>query len=245
MSDTTGPKSKKQKVSRDTPLQKPPGVWDTPQTGATGPMTTGGSTALPTWAKGFPPCVLGALGATRDVDFPMPRTPVIIILYAGKDDSTSLESAIHSVAPWLTPHIIAIDSLRGVDMLTEQPFSTLFHFCNTGQVAAIIGGPNCRTWSIRRHIPKPGGGHTSSRQTSPALLGINGCPPNRAGEGTSRQLATSTTNVLVPRSIHVISLDINILGASRRSRFMLTTSKGPRVLQHLGGPSGTTVDASM
>lgn len=131
----------------------------------------------PIWLVTMPSPIRDSLRFRRSHKFPLPKPPVIIILYAGPDDATSLESAIHSVAPWLTEHVIAVELLRGVDMLAEEPYSTLCTACIEGKVAAVIGGPNCRTWSIRRHIPKPNGGSPVRGRLWPTCWGLDNLEP--------------------------------------------------------------------
>ena len=62
-------------------------------------------------------------------------------------------------------------------MLAEEPYSTLCTACIEGKVAAVIGGPNCRTWSIRRHIPKPGGGTPVRGRLWPSCWGLDNLEP--------------------------------------------------------------------
>ena len=42
------------------------------------------------------------------------------------------------------------------DMLHEEPCGRLCRAAMKGQIRALVGGPNCRTWSILRWFPKPG-----------------------------------------------------------------------------------------
>ena len=81
--------------------------------------------ACPTWLLTLPDGVANSIQFDLSREFPLPSTPVILILYAGKDDALSLESALHSLAPWMSSHVLAIDVLRGLDMLTEEPYNSL------------------------------------------------------------------------------------------------------------------------
>ena len=59
-------------------------------------------------------------------------------------------------------YIWAVDIRRkggdlGQDMLGDKPCSTMCSMAMAGKVAFVGGGPNCRTWSILRWFPKPGG----------------------------------------------------------------------------------------
>ena len=86
--------------------------------------------------------------------------PVLVLLYAGRDDPLSLDSCIHAHYPRLSPHIVAFDTLRppqalGQDLLADQPYGYLCQAAIDGRVRLVCGGPNCRTWSILRWFPKP------------------------------------------------------------------------------------------
>ena len=84
----------------------------------------------------------------------------IIILYAGKDDSTNLKHAIQDIAPHLAPLCFEVEIDRNGaekrDMLAHEPWLSLLHAAKQGHIEAIFGGPNCRTWSILLHTPKQG-----------------------------------------------------------------------------------------
>ena len=98
------------------------------------------------------------------------------MLYAGQNNESSFESALHPTAPWYTEHIFAVESLRGLDMLSDEPYNTLCAACVRGEVAANIG-PNCRTWFIRLHIKKEGGGAPKRARLYPARWGLDNLAP--------------------------------------------------------------------
>ena len=86
----------------------------------------------------------GKTEAQTKVDVPESSKPSLILLYAG------------------TEYIWAVDIRRkggdlGQDMLGDEPYSTMCSMAMAGKVAFVGGGPNCRTWSILRWFPKPGG----------------------------------------------------------------------------------------
>ena len=86
--------------------------------------------------------------------------PVLVLLYAGKDDPLSLDSCLHAHYPRLSPHVVAFDTRRspqplGHDLLQDQPYGKLCQAAIEGRVRLVCGGPNCRTWSILRWFPKP------------------------------------------------------------------------------------------
>ena len=92
----------------------------------------------PRWLETIPTSMLGGLQFSLGETFPLPTKPAIIVLYAGQNNDSSLESAIHSVAPWYTPHVLAIDLIRGLDMLSDEPYNSLCTACLRGEVAAVI-----------------------------------------------------------------------------------------------------------
>ena len=40
-------------------------------------------------------------------------------------------------------------------LVAPEPYNTLRTLASQGKIHAIVGGPNCRTWSILRWFPKP------------------------------------------------------------------------------------------
>ena len=86
--------------------------------------------------------------------------PILVLLYAGKDDPLSLDSCLHAHYPRLSPYVVAFDTRRspqplGHDLLEGQPYGKLCQAAIEGRVRLVCGGPNCRTWSILRWFPKP------------------------------------------------------------------------------------------
>ena len=88
-------------------------------------------------------------------EYGIPDHPYILLLYAGKDDNTSTASTIHDTYPWLTKWIIEHDIVRDTrhDILQPDLYYHLLQSARKGHLMAIIGGPNCRTWSICLHRP--------------------------------------------------------------------------------------------
>ena len=86
--------------------------------------------------------------------------PILVLLYAGKDDPLSLDSCLHGHYLRLSPYVVAFDTRRspqplGHDLLEDQPYGKLCQAAIEGRVRLVCGGPNCRTWSILRWFPKP------------------------------------------------------------------------------------------
>ena len=100
-------------------------------------------------------------GEWRDLPFNkrrrkrMKRDGVVAHVYAGPDEGHTLASALQLCGGEPTS-IVEIDILRsqGHDMLLNQgPYAGLLRCALEGKLKALIGGPNCRTRSLLRHIP--------------------------------------------------------------------------------------------
>ena len=75
---------------------------------------------------------------------------IILVLYAGPPGADTLASAIRQAAPHLSQHVVEIDILRDShrhDMHNDDLFTQLLVAAREGRILAILGGPNCRTWS--------------------------------------------------------------------------------------------------
>ena len=97
---------------------------------------------------------------TTNNDSQLPPGYIILILYAGKDDGGSTSAAIHQEAPWLSQYVVEIDIDRDherQDMLMDKPYKQLLQAAKQGRILAIIGGPNCRTFSVRLLYPQRDG----------------------------------------------------------------------------------------
>ena len=57
-------------------------------------------------------------------------------------------------------------------MLQPELYGALCTAAKQGRVVFIGGGPNCRTWSILRHIPKPGAPTPVRGRTPETLWGL-------------------------------------------------------------------------
>ena len=62
---------------------------------------------------------------------------------------------------WRRPHdVLEIDLQRGPehDMMSDELYAFLLRGALDSRFDAVVGGPNCRTRSVLRHYPLPGGG---------------------------------------------------------------------------------------
>ena len=108
--------------------------------------------------------------------------PVILLLYAGKDDAGSLDACLHAHHAWISPFIRAIDTRRdpgpvGQDMLAQEPYNTLCTLAARGLIPIVTGGPNCRTWSILRWFRKPGAPKPVRGRSEEQVWGLPGLTP--------------------------------------------------------------------
>ena len=130
--------------------------------------------------------------------------PVLILLYAGRDDPLSLDSCIHAHYPRLSPHIVAFDTLRppqalGHDLLADQPYGYLCQAAIDGRVRLVGGGPNCRTWSILRWFPKPNAPPPVRGRSEDLVWGLEALQP-------SEQQDVDNDSLLVLRLMFLIAL---------------------------------------
>ena len=130
--------------------------------------------------------------------------PVLVLLYAGRDDPLSLDSCIHAHYPRLSPHIVAFDTLRppqalGQDLLSDQPYGYLCQAAMDGRVRLVCGGPNCRTWSILRWFPKPNAPLPVRGRSEALVWGLEALQP-------SEQLDVDNDSLLVLRLMFLIAL---------------------------------------
>ena len=133
-----------------------------------------------------------------------PSGPIIVLLYAGKEDLTSLDSCLHANYPHLSSMVVAVDILRSGpkgdhDMLQPKLYGALCTAAEQGRVVFIGGGPNCRTWSILRHIPKPGAPTPVRGRTPETLWGLP-----HLDQAAQTQL--DDDSILILRQMYITSL---------------------------------------
>ena len=82
----------------------------------------------------------------------------VVHLFAGEDEGYTLKRALKEVGGD-TITLLEFDVLRGEDhdVLAAPLFSSLLRLAIDGGILAVVGGPNCRTRSVLRHYPIPGG----------------------------------------------------------------------------------------
>ena len=60
---------------------------------------------------------------------------------------------------------VDIENDTAQNILNDDYYGSLLDLAEKGLLILISGGPNCRTWSIRLHVPKPGGGKPLRRRS--------------------------------------------------------------------------------
>ena len=82
---------------------------------------------------------------------------VILSLYSGLEEGFTMKRALKDLSGDRRK-IIQVDIQNGQkwDMVEGDLYSELLYMALTGQVGAVVGGPNCRTRSILRHKPVEG-----------------------------------------------------------------------------------------
>ena len=114
---------------------------------------------------------------TKAADHGIPDGPIILCLYAGPDGHDAIDWAIQLEAPWLTPYVVAIDTVRDAqrhDVLSDDLYGHLAEKARQGDILALTGGPQCRTWTILLHCPLPHGrpGHPLRGREEPDCWGL-------------------------------------------------------------------------
>ena len=76
---------------------------------------------------------------------------IILVLYAGPDDEASLAARIFRNHPSWAPYVVEIEITRGMDIMDDAIYGQLCAAAAEGRVLAVVGGPNCRTWTRLLH----------------------------------------------------------------------------------------------
>ena len=186
------------------------------------------------WMENIPERLVQRLRWTQGTSPKVPSSgPIIVLLYAGKEDPTSLDSCLHANYPHLSSMVVAVDILRSGpkgshDMLQPELYGALCTAAKQGRVVFIGGGPNCRTWSILRHIPKPGAPTPVRGRTRETLWGLP-----HLDQGAQAQLDGDSTLIL--RQMYITSL-------ARASRSAVSLPGPKSFLEH---PEDPVVSSSL
>ena len=186
------------------------------------------------WMENIPERLVQRLRWTQGTSPKVPSSgPIIVLLYAGKEDPTSLDSCLHANYPHLSSMVVAVDILRSGpkgshDMLQPELYGALCTAAKQGRVVFIGGGPNCRTWSILRHIPKPGAPTPVRGRTRETLWGLP-----HLDQAAQAQLDGDSTLIL--RQMYITSL-------ARASRSAVSLPGPKSFLEH---PEDPVVSSSL
>ncbi|CAE8611384.1 unnamed protein product, partial [Polarella glacialis] len=143
-------------------------------------------------------------GETTDNDFKLPESYIILILYAGKDDQGSTAAAIQQEAPHLSQYVVEIDIVRDKlrqNMLDDQPYKQLLQAAKQGRLLAILGGPNCRTLSVRL-LHDQADGSPGKPLRGRGMDEIWGLPDNTPEE----QSKVDSDSILLLRMLHLANV---------------------------------------
>ena len=87
---------------------------------------------------------------------------MVLVLYSGQRDETCLSRMSQTMYPESTLDFFDVDTQLDPchNILDDDFFWQLLEWAHRGQLHAIVGGPNCRTWSIllfqtKRGAPQP------------------------------------------------------------------------------------------
>ena len=116
--------------------------------------------SLPSWIQEGLKCEVGEwnhLPCNKRMRKQMKRDGYLLHLFAGPDQGFTLHRAWHQVGGegW---QLLEVDVERGEEqnLLKSKLYGGLMRTALEGKIRAIIGGPNCRTRSVLRHIPVEG-----------------------------------------------------------------------------------------
>ena len=119
-----------------------------------------GTDEVPEWLKSVPLRLRARLLWQKSYAVPI-ESDAMVLLYTGPDDEGALDNLIRKYKPEIAHKVLAFDTARCKktnDMLRDEPYNSICTAAHEKKITKTGGGPMCRTWSIRRHFPKPGGG---------------------------------------------------------------------------------------
>ena len=109
------------------------------------------------WMENIPERLVQRLRWTQGTSPKVPPSgPIIVLLYAGKEDPTSLDSCLHANYPHLSSMVVAVDILRSGpkgdhDMLQPGLYSSLEEDPTAGHGPSCATPPRCVA-ALRRHF---------------------------------------------------------------------------------------------
>jgi hypothetical protein len=123
----------------------------------------------------------------------------MIILYAGAADDKNLETALRNLDSSFKVH--SFDILRNdkEDLLQPEPWNSLCRAASEGGLRLVAGGPNCRTWSIRRHFTNGTGAPPVRTREGKEVWGKQNISP-------SEHTKVTQDNILLFRLMYLASL---------------------------------------
>ena len=126
----------------------------------------------------------------------------VIILYAGAADDKDLESALRRLSPDMVIHSFDIIRNSTEDLLQPEPWNSLCTAASQGKLSIVAGGPNCRTWSIRRHFDNGKGAPPVRTREGKEVWGMREISP-------SEQQKVDQDNILLFRLMYLVSLSMD------------------------------------
>lgn len=126
----------------------------------------------------------------------------MIILYAGTADDKNLETSIRAFTP--DPSIYSFDIIRNSheDLLQAEPWNSLCAAASAGEISLVAGGPNCRTWSIRRHFANGMGAPLVRTRNGKEIWGMEDISP-------SERIKVEQDNILLFRVMYLAALALD------------------------------------
>ena len=131
----------------------------------------------------------------------VPSGLFLVLLYPGKQDGTALDDFIckHRFSEPISLICVELDRTPSGNVLDQNLWDWLCTLASMGRVAGVLGGPMCRTWSVRRFVHKPGGGPPLRSREGDQAWGM-------AGLSEKDSLKVFGDNQLLLRQMYLSSL---------------------------------------
>ena len=162
-------------------MERPPGEWSPSGEQSASPVAAPPWDGVwPWWLDSVPQYLLEWLvwdpaNASGKHSLEIPEG-AWVLLYAGPDDPEALDRVLISLSPLIRERLVVIEIQRlhsqHGDMLGDVVWACLCQAAVQGRLAGIIGGPNCKTWSVRLLIPRKGGGVPKRGRWEPDCWGL-------------------------------------------------------------------------